>query len=375
LIGTFWIQADQLDADQDSAYKAKKLDESYLIRGPAGSGKTNLLLLRAKWFRFKNVSNVKLVGFTASLCEFMRRGCENYELSTEIVTTCSALFRSILAEHGVQFNSVNDFEVDRDNLAGQVYGLIESSGISGSFEALLVDEAQDYSDTELLVFKKLAKRLILCADHRQSIYKTTHSKGLLESLVSNNVVMLEHHYRSGRKICKVADAIIHDGNSENLISSKGHYDEKSMPSSVESFRHQSKEEQNQEILARVFKQISLYPTELIGVLFPKREQVVTFREALAASPLAVNLTDNLIVETLHSAKGLEFRALQIGGLDELRRLGPTQRRLIYTGILRGKTAVTLHAVGEIPGYLEQGLHALQPPRPNPSDDDIFGIRK
>jgi superfamily I DNA and RNA helicase len=45
---TWWLGEDQLDDDQKKII-ALKLKGSHVITGPPGSGKTNLLLLRAKY--------------------------------------------------------------------------------------------------------------------------------------------------------------------------------------------------------------------------------------------------------------------------------------------------------------------------------------
>ncbi len=45
---TWWVEEGQLDDDQRKVAELKSKG-SYLIKGPPGSGKTNLLLLRAKY--------------------------------------------------------------------------------------------------------------------------------------------------------------------------------------------------------------------------------------------------------------------------------------------------------------------------------------
>jgi superfamily I DNA/RNA helicase len=365
---TFWISTNQLDPEQRQAVEDVPANESFLLKGPAGSGKTNILLLRAKWLILKKLSNLKIVVFTASLRDFVIEGCHQYGLSPDIATTQMAFFKTILLEYGVKFELTSDFETDRTLLAGKVKSLIESGQISDDYcGTLLIDESQDYTDTELLVFRGLTKNLILAADSRQSIYQATHAANLPEHLVNGRVVTLKHHYRSGLKLCTVADGVLTDAAVYPRLTPECGYPEKEVPSSVVPVPCPSLNDQFQEIVDRVSPQFGLYPHERIGVLFPKKEQVVAFiNSAQQAVPM-----DRLRIYTLHAAKGWEFRAVHIGGCETLTRMGAIQKRLIYTGILRGKTSVHLYFTGRLPGYLDAALALLQPPEVDPPFESLF----
>jgi len=63
-----------------------------------------------------------------------------------------------------------------------------------------------------------------------------------------------------------------------------------------------------------------YIRRKIGVLFPKREQGTAFEEFVAANPIP-GADESLWVDTLHGAKGWEFRAVHIGGSEALYRMG------------------------------------------------------
>lgn len=368
-MSTFWISTDQLDKDQRKVVEGIPATTSFLLRGPAGSGKTNILLLRAKWLTLKKQSNYCIVVFTKSLRKFVADGCAQYGLDPSCVTTQSALFRRILDEYAVRYELANDFDSDRTMLAGKMLSLVESGRISNTyFQTLLVDEAQDYTDTELLVMRGLSKHLVLAADSRQSIYKVSHSPDLIEKIVGGNTAELQYHYRSGLKLCKVADAILSDATSYPRVQSACHYPETERPSSVTPVPCVSAEEQFSAIADNLDKQLALYPGERIGVLFPKREQVAAFNEY--ASHLG--LSDKVWVDTLHAAKGWEFRAVHLGGCEVLYRMGPTQKRLIYTGVLRGKTSAHIYYSGHIPGYLEAALAVIEPPPADPTFDSLFG---
>lgn len=367
----FWVSGDDLDADQAKAVEGISENESFLLRGPAGSGKTNILLLRAKWLTFRSLTDFKIVVFTASLREFVEQGCLYYGIDPASVVTQMSFFRGLLDEYGVQYELTQNFDADRNQLAGKVMSLIEARGITPEYcGTLLIDEAQDYTDTELLVFRKLTENLVLATDSRQSIYRMTHTPGLPERLVHENVVTLRYHYRSGLRLCKVADAILSDSAAYPRMQGECRYPEGTRPSSVISIPCDTFQEQLPAIVSNLTPQIDLYPGEKIGILFPRRDQVAAFESFIAGNPVPGG-DEALWVGTLHSAKGWEFRAVHIGGAEALYKMGATQKRLIYTGLLRGRTSAHIYFSGHLPGYLGAALATLEPPRPVPRLKDLF----
>lgn len=366
---TFWISDKHLDDTQASAVKDMPESASFLIRGPAGSGKTNILLLRAKWFLIKNLSELRIIVFTSSLKNFVQLGCRQYEMPSENVVTSHHFFIDLLRQYGIEVTLSGSFEADRAMLAGTAQSLVESKKLSNLYDALLVDECQDYMDTELLVLRRLTKRLILVADSRQSIYRTTHTPELLEELVQNNVVDLKYHYRCGLKLCIVADAILRD--SANFLPLRGEcrYSEDDRPSSVALIKCVDLNFQFATILGRLQGQLDLYPEEYVGVLFPKREQQAAFEKALSSA--AISDKSRVVIDTMHGAKGLEFRAVHLAGCEALYKMGPTQKRLAYTSVLRGKTAAAIYYSGSVPGYLQSAVAKLEPPKPDPSLAALF----
>jgi superfamily I DNA/RNA helicase len=370
---TFWVGKDQLDPEQGRAVEGMSEADSFLLLGPAGSGKTNILLLRAKWLALKQLSDFRLVVFTSSLRTFVAAGCNQYGIDPATVVTQMSFFKSLLQEYSVPFELSNNFETDRSMLAGKVLSLIDSKNVQPEYcMAILVDEAQDYTDTELLVFRRLTKRLVLAVDSRQSIYKATHTPDLPEKLVNGNVVALRYHYRSGLSLCKVADAILADSGNFARLQGECKYPEATRPSSVVRVPCATFPAQLEAMVANLRLQLDLYPDERIGVLFPKREQVSEFKNTLDDAGVS-DLQNMISVDTLHSAKGWEFRAVHLGGCEVLYKMGATQKRLIYTGILRGKTSAHIYYSGHVPGYLEAALAVLEPPRANPGLNDLFGV--
>ena len=67
----WWAKKEQLDEYQLALIEGLPLRESYLILGPPGSGKTNVLLRRAQFVRGQDMPNVLVLTFTRPLTEFL----------------------------------------------------------------------------------------------------------------------------------------------------------------------------------------------------------------------------------------------------------------------------------------------------------------
>src|SRR3982751_2706808 len=70
---SWWVSKDDLD-DTQLAFINLPARGKYSLVGPAGSGKTNLLLLRALFVAGSGDKNVLVVTYTNDLCDFIRSG-------------------------------------------------------------------------------------------------------------------------------------------------------------------------------------------------------------------------------------------------------------------------------------------------------------
>ena len=170
-----------------------------------------------------------------------------------------------------------------------------------------------------------------------------------------NVIELEVHYRVGRHICALADWIAKPAKGHKTISDGCQYDETKNPSKVERFTGPL-DKQTQEIVKRVKNQLDAFPGEFIGVLCPKGSVLEAVAEKLVeelGELVCVQRSGDyqdfnpeipVIVSTIHSGKGLEYRCVHIPSADSLKKM-PHSRELIYTAVTRAKTSVTIYHGG------------------------------
>jgi len=379
---SWWVEQDELDDDQ-KAVISLPLEGSYLIVGPPGCGKTNLLLLRAKYMSLAGLSNLSVIVFTRTLREFLLAGGRQYSFSPSKIQTCRKWQQELLKQYGVQVEPPLDFEKQRLYFLEKIRELISTKRLANVYDAILLDEAQDYLPEEIQMFRKLARTLFAVGHSKQKIYAVPDCMDEIESQVDKKLV-LRFHYRIGVKICKIADALAKDTTDYEVLSTTSNYNETSRPSSVEHFRCRDIDDQADRIIERLGLQLKAYPDELLGVVCPTIDEAVRIWDRISSSPLSqfallqvsgehssFDSGKTIMVSTLHGSKGIEVRAMHMASCEYLSRFRH-QRNLAFTAVTRTKTSLSLYYAGDIPGYLERALSSLQPLPDLPKLDDVFG---
>lgn len=368
---SWWTKPEDLDASQ-TAVVALSPDEDHLVLGPAGSGKTNLLILRAAYLYGAGSRNIALLTFGRVLREFLVAGAGNYQLPPNRIQTYIGWGRRLLNENEIQFDDAGSFEDVRRRLLTALTDLAALNRPENVLDAILLDEVQDYTPEELAIIRRFARRVFAVGDERQRIYRGEGAIAYLRRQV-RTVSELPYHYRNGFKICRVADGIRNLVDSDQGMASTSNYDEKKNPSSVIIRPDLSIDEQIAAAIPDIERQLRAYPTGLVGVLSPRNQEVTAIWDRLSASPIAgtaqlfqsgegygnFNKDSRVVVATTHGAKGLEFRALHLLGMEHLSKFQGRQKNLAYTSVTRAKTSLTIYHDGPIPAYLDSGVSAAK----------------
>jgi superfamily I DNA/RNA helicase len=290
----------------------------------------------------------------------------------------------MLSQNGDQLERSGDFEAVRKRITTGLSGLSDSSVSENQLDCILLDEAQDYTVEEIRMLKRLCKQIFAVGDDRQRIYRAEGALAALEQICGIPKI-LRFNYRNGLKICRLADSIRNELDSDDGLESSSNYDERKFPSSVSSFKDLSLEEQVLGVCSNVETQLRAYQEGMIGVLAPKRATVSSmadlFRESNVAEHVQVQQFESgyasidpkrrVLVTTIHGAKGLEFRALHLLAMDTLKKF-PLQKKLAYTAVTRAKTSLSIYSDAALPGYLEQAVASVDPgPVKTPDLGDLF----
>lgn len=385
LAETWWVRPEQLDDDQRNVI-ALPIGGSHLITGPPGSGKSNLLLLRASYIRRAGRPNLVVLVFTRTLQEFIRAGVATYNIPSERISTFRRWKKQFLAEHNVTVALPSDFDESRRVLNQAVVDVIQKRNLKHVYDCILLDEAQDYLPEEMEIVCLLGRDVYAAGDAEQKIYRGDDPIPLLIAHKSPKTHRLRFHYRNGYNICRFADALVSDNSSHVSITSTSNYDEDANPSTVTAYSASSLSEQSTNAANQIERQLRVFPDEMIGVLCPRVDQAVAVHEQLAEiygdgcllqtaerGYSAFAATTRVCVSTIHSAKGLEYRAVHIIGAEALQAF-PYRRNVAYTAVTRAKTSLSIHYSGALPDFIEGALADIGPRPQLPPLRDLFGVK-
>jgi len=364
--GSWWRDQSDLD-DEQVKFIDLPQDGRYLLIGPPGSGKTNLLLLRAKYYYGQGLKNILVITFTKDLANFIRTGigAKGY-LPPEVVMTYHSWAARHVRDHlgPGSMGSGKEFSVEsRDLLVDLVAKATEASVTKKMYDMILVDEAQDLSKEELTLLLALSDRVALAGDRKQGIYEQDGLTALTS--LGLKTVALKYHYRIGPEICKVADKIIPPENADELLEKYCNYKEVDYGSSATLDTYANLDAQYGELLDSVVNQLKAYPNDSIGIITPKNELIVELRNRFSTSVLANDIAyhdldsedhaftsgKRIHVLTAHSAKGTEFRAVHIFATEKF-KFPLHHRELLYTAVTRAKTSLSAYRTGSVLGYIE-----------------------
>src|ERR1035437_6614717 len=112
---TWWVKQGQLDEHQKKIFTLS-IQEDHLVKGPPGSGKTNLLLLRGKQLIGSKIPNVVVVVHTRTLQEFIKSGAPNYGIPASKISTFRKLGTDLLYRVGASVTLPSNFDSAREVL-------------------------------------------------------------------------------------------------------------------------------------------------------------------------------------------------------------------------------------------------------------------
>ena len=368
---TWWRKLEDLDEAQKNFIQLPPQGR-VLLEGPPGSGKTNLLLLRAQFVAGAGDKNVLIVTYTTVLADFIRSGIA---LKNLISTSQIRTFHSWAAEHIRQYLGCaavpikdNDFnDKARVKLLEAVLKANKKAPSKKLYSAIFVDEAQDLAVAELESLLCLSDNVCICGDVRQGLYDKDGMTAAKRLGLKKHT--LKTHYRIGQRIARVADRLMPPKDGQPTLEATCNYNPKLQgESSAEMHECDSRGDQFEQMLNLIRVQLDAFKDEMIGVFCGRKETRQELRQRFDAT----NIGDKVCVHgvdpnasfegprrihvlTIHSAKGTEFRAVHLYGTEELRKFPMNRREIGFTAITRAKTALNAFRTGETNKPLENAF--------------------
>ena len=383
MTGLLWRRRRELHPDQIRAIEGLDVRGRYLVVGPPGSGKTSILLHRGQYMRLAphNFTNIRLITFTRPLREFIAVNGDD-RFPPGLIQTVHRFVDEMITSHGGTPPDIEDGTGlnERNRLrAAHALALLDGGHRKFKFQALLVDEIQDFSREELLLMGTMSDNLMLAGDNRQRIFDLNEGSSAAAEL-GCQTIELEHHFRISPQICRVADRIL--GDDDRKLSNSCHY-RGPEPGDPQVFGSLTRTEQLDRLVQVLDVQLDAFNEEgdLIGIvtwskqdcnsILVRLEQERRFmgKAKVYHSDVLDRSFDSehrICIMPIQSCKGLEFRAVHWMFADAYPH--HINRERAYTVVTRAKTSLSVYHQHPLPPALAGAL-APPPERGLFEDDD------
>jgi superfamily I DNA and RNA helicase len=345
---------------------AKTLGEGHrVIRGVAGSGKTLVLIHRARLMaRLHPNKRVLVACYTKTLAAELRTLLA--EFRNVHVYNLDKLMAEVIRDAGMRHPG---YAADSSGEQVAEAALAALPRKPRTYHAVLLDEAQDFGTNTLKFAVALLGNeegdLLIVADSAQNIFRRKFSWNQANIKAQGRTKILRTNYRNTREILEFADRILRgepgleiddlpgDDNLDAIIPPEASLRTGSRPNIVEvSGNSQAGDE-----VARLASSLigSSPKPRSLAVIYSKKDVdlLASIEHSLTKKFLDCFVLNNdnreqiphagqpVIVTTVHSAKGLEFPHVIIVGDWTTREANGLDRRLLYVAMTRATDTLSL----------------------------------
>lgn len=368
-----------MDLQQEQV--ARTLGEGHrVIHGPAGSGKTMILIFRAQQLAAAAALErpILVLCFNRILAQRIEASLRQRGVDERV---------QVRTFHGWCQDMVRTYQLDvPQQLSGEAYfaalaetverAVVRGLVPGGQYLALLIDEAHDFEDAWLRVAARMVdpatNALLVLYDDAQSIYQKKRRKFNFASVgiqAQGRTSILRLNYRNTAEVLALAmhcaQGLLADRQAtEDQVqavqpSSAGRRGP--LPVLLQAANVREEAELVAERIAQALA--DGHAPDDIAVLFRTRQRMVLAAAALQRRGIAVQSMatpgfrafvwsrPSVKLMTLHSSKGLEFPLVVIAGLDAMPWKGEPldeELRLLYVGMTRATHELVLSAAGASP---------------------------
>jgi superfamily I DNA/RNA helicase len=364
------LPREELTPDQLRAIELPH-NQHQVIFGAPGSGKTMVLLHRADELRHRMKSDpnkFRILVFTNVLKNYIRSGLDVLQIPEKTVTTFDDWCMEFYKRH-IDRKVPWDGETKRPDFSAIRYAVGQRvrSMSSPLLDFVLVDEGQDLEPECFDILCRVARHVTVCLDYKQQIYDrgSTEAQIVARLGLHRRQITLLDAFRCSPLVAGLAARLLQDPEERHqyLNQVRTAQKEREWPLLYEAT---SFEDERRKLIEIVRDRVQR--GERLGVLFPKRKQVMGFAQALESEGFRVETQKNLDFSsaapkliTYHSAKGLTFDAVLLprlvyGSFTKISQ--EAVRRQLFVAITRATQWVYLSTVQGERLLLLQDLDAL-----------------
>ncbi|MCX7771100.1 MAG: AAA family ATPase [Proteobacteria bacterium] len=355
------LPRNELTPEQNRAIELDANEHKIILGGP-GSGKTQILLHRAKYLKEKyKIKNERLhiFVFTNVLKNYISSALKLLDIPEGCVTTFDFWCVEYYQKH-IRLNlpwNRKERCPDFDIIRRDVLNYLNRKNIMQIYDIVLVDEGQDLDQTTFEIIKKISSHITVCIDYKQKIYEQGATEERIMEILGiqrKNLHLLDV-FRCCPYVVKLASLFIDNENDRNFYinQSRTEQTEKEMP-----LLYYAKDQTDEDNKVIDLIHTRMLKNERIGIFLPTNKYVQTYAKKLISTGIDVewrniqeddnsqydfNSTKPKIL-TFHSAKGLTFDSviipkLIIGAFPEIFK--NEIKRLLFVGITRAQKWVGL----------------------------------
>ncbi|MBK9290479.1 MAG: ATP-binding domain-containing protein [Bacteroidetes bacterium] len=330
---SFYVKDSELDEYQVKVIN-KRTDNSLIVSGCAGSGKSILALWKAKQIQDENKGSYLFIVFTNALKQYMSDGITQIGIKLGNVDTYNKCF----------FWSKNNGKWEKGDWR------------KGSYDYIIVDEAQDFTREDILLFKNKAKKaLLLYGDSAQQLYefiegRKTVTMEEIAYITSFPLEQLVFNHRLPKKVARIAEYINIQKDSLE-IRCKNEGTEKPKILYYPTFEKQL------DVIAEIIKNRNFVDVGILLRNNPLVERAANYLknkrlnvEAKVREDIDLNFnSDNPKIMTYHSSKGLQFEAVFI---PECTCSGEDDRNPLYVALTRTYQSLYIMHSGNLSNFFD-----------------------
>jgi hypothetical protein len=387
------FQIKVLDAKQEQ--NARSIGSGHrIVYGVAGSGKTILLISKAKFISEQQPDKkILFVCYNVALSIYLKK------VLSEFININVVHFDGLTKIYNVVRENKNGKTEENESLGGRFLNFLnEKKGSHRNYDIVLVDEAQDFDPSWYSCLLELIKDpddgdFVIVGDGSQGIYG---NKGIVWKDVGIKAIGravskkfdLNKNYRNTKEILEVAKIFSSkssDQDSENTVVAIEVDPDLCLRHGLQPYLLETKSlaEETQEVLKVVKDLLSgnwfgnkidpLHPHE-IGIFYShilknERLAMVNFEKSLATLAPAIWINKDsesrkkiaepaIKIQTIHSSKGLQYKAVIFYRAGRMPRtfdnIDLTQeRKLMYVALTRAENYLLMTTSGSSSSFIDE----------------------